>query len=163
MSDAAEVRSRGVCLESFRIDASSRAWMYLVPATVAIFLGALGVCTAFVTHGVFAHTDWFAIFGSAAMLAGLALAALVVLPVITHDEYVAALEGGLLWKLADEEHFLPWDEMQHVKWDVTQAAIVIARREGEPIAIARKFGRMSADLVAPRLEDIRRKASFNLV
>ena len=163
MSEASDVRSRGACLESFRIDASGRAWVFLVPATIAIFLGALGVCTAFVTHGVFAQTDWFAIVGSASMLAGLALAALVAWPIVTHDEYLAALEGGLLWKLEGEERFMAWGEIAVVTWDSQEKAIVLALREGEPITIARKFGRMSADLVAPKLEDFRRKSSFHLI
>jgi hypothetical protein len=152
-----------VCLESFRIDASSRVWVFLVPSAIAIFMGSLGVCTAFVTHGVFSHTDWFAIVGAASMLAGLGLAVFVVGPVITHDEYVAALEGGLLWKLAGEEGFIAWDEIAAVKWDAKLAAIVIARREGEPMAIAREFGRMKAELVAPLLDEMRRKAEFHLL
>jgi hypothetical protein len=97
------------------------------------------------------------------MLAGLGLAVFVVVPVITHDEYLAALEGGLLWKLSGEERFIAWGEIGGVKWDAQQGAIVVAMREGEPIAIVRRFGRMSAELVAPRLDDIRRKAGFHLL
>ena len=165
MSDASDVRSRGACLESFRIDASSRAWVYLVPATIAVTLGALGICTTFVSHGVLSRSNAFAIAGSASMLAGLSLAVLVAWPVITHDDYVAALEGGLLWKLANEERFVPWDEIAQVAWDAQRAAIVITLRKeaAAAITIARSFGRMPADRVAPKLEDLRRKASFHLI
>ena len=163
MTDGSDVRSRGVCLESFRIDASSHAWVFLVPATIAMAAGALGVCTAFVSHGVFSRTDWFAITGAASMLAGLILAVFVALPVILQDEYLAALEGGILWKLAGEEGFIPWGDIASVKWDAAGKAIVIARREGEPFSIARNFGRISAEALAPRLDDMRRKAGFHLL
>ena len=165
MSDATDIRARGACLESFRIDASSRAWVYLGPATVAMTLGALGVCTAFVSHGVFSRTNAFAIAGAASMLAGLMLSVLVAWPLIAHDEYIAALEGGLLSKLEGEERFVPWGDIAFVKWDGEKGAILIMLRGDDvvPIEIVRAFGRMPADHVAPKLEDFRRKASFSLL
>jgi hypothetical protein len=155
--------ARGACLELFRIDFSSRAWMFLGPATAMIMAGAMGICTVFVTHGPLAGTDWYAIVGSACMLAGLALAVVVSIPMFTHDEYLAALEGGILWRLEREEGFLPWADVREVSWDTEHAAVLIARRDGEPIQVVRKFGRTTADQVAVRLEDFRRKASFNLI
>jgi hypothetical protein len=147
----------------FRIDASSRAWMFLGPAAVMITSGAMGICTVFVTHGPFAGTDWYAIVGSACMLAGLALAVIVSIPMFTHDEYVAALEAGILWKLAKQEGFIPWDEVLGVQWEAARETIVIALRDGEPLEVSRQFGRAAADQVAARLDDFRRKASFNLI
>jgi hypothetical protein len=147
----------------FRIDASPRAWMFLGPAAVMITCGAMGICTVFVTHGPFAGTDWYAIVGSACMLSGLALAVVVSIPMFTHDEYVAALEAGILWKLAKEEGFIPWDDVLGVKWEAARQAVVVARRDGAALEVRREFGRVAADQVAVRLDDLRRKASFNLI
>ena len=164
MPDAASpAASRGSCLELFRIDVSSHAWMFLGPAAVMILAGAMGVCTAFVTHGPFARTDWYAIVGSACMLAGLALAVVVTIPMFTHDEYVAALEGGILWKLGKAEGFIPWEDVLGVKWDAARTTVVITRRDEGPLEITRPFGRTTPDQAAVRLDDYRRKASFNLI
>ena len=76
---------------------TSRVWPFLVPATLLMSLGALGVCMAFVTHGPFApYASPITLGGASCMLAGLVLGVLVARPVLTHDEYVAALETGLL-------------------------------------------------------------------
>ena len=63
------------------------------------------------------------------MLAGLLLTLMVVKPVLSHDEYVAALEGGLLWKLESEEKFLAWDDIADVKWVTERAALVVRVRD----------------------------------
>jgi hypothetical protein len=161
--DATAAASRGACLELFRVDASPRAWMFLGPAAVMIMAGAMGVCTVFVSHGPFARSDWYAIVGAACMLAGLLLAIVVSVPMFTHDEYLAALEGGILWRLDREEGFYAWPEVRSVTWDATRGAVVVSRAEGTPIEVTRPFGRATGDVVAARLEDFRRKASFNLI
>jgi hypothetical protein len=76
---------------------------------------------------------------------------------------VAALEAGILWKLAKEEGFIPWDDVLGVKWEAARQAVVVARRDGAALEVRREFGRVAADQVAVRLDDLRRKASFNLI
>ena len=154
-------RARGACLESYRINMTSRVWPYLVPATIFISLGALGVCMAFVTHGPLQpYANVITLVGAAFMLAGLLLTLVVVRPVLSHDEYVAALERGLLWKLDGEERFLAWDDIADVKWETERAAMVVRLREGDPVIIVRVFGRAPGDQVVARLDDVRRKATF---
>jgi hypothetical protein len=139
-------------------------WPFLVPATVLISLGALGVCMAFVTHGPFApYAGTITLAGSACMLAGLALGVLVARPVLTHDEYVAALETGLLLKLDKEESFVSWGEIEDVRWDPARTGVVIRMRGGEPIVIAKPFGTAKGDAVAKKLDEVRRKAGFHLL
>jgi hypothetical protein len=36
-------------------------------------------------------------------------------------------------------------------------------REGEPLLVAKPFGRTTGDLVAAKLDDVRRKADFQLL
>ena len=156
--------ARGACLDSYRINLTARIWPFLVPAALFISLGALGVCMAFVTHGPLEpHASAITLAGGACMLAGLLLTLFVAKPVLSHDEYVAALEGGVLCKLDGEESFLAWPSIADVRWDAARAAVVIRLREGEPVVIARAFGRAPGDQVAARLDDVRRKAGFRLI
>jgi hypothetical protein len=155
---------RGSCLDLYRIDVSSRIWPFLIPAAFLVTVGAMGVCTAFVTHGPLAErSDVISLVGAACMLAGLLLAILVVRPILTHDEYVAALEAGVMWRVAGEEGFLAWPEIEEVRWEGERATLVVRPREGVGIEFTRPFGRATGDEVAARLNDLRRKASFQLL
>jgi hypothetical protein len=157
-------QDRGGCVASYRIDMTARVWPFLVPATLLISLGALGVCMAFVTHGPFhPYATTITLAGASCMLAGLILAIFVARPVLTHDEYVAALETGLLLKLDGEEKFLEWSAIAGVRWDVELAGVLVRMREGEPLLVAKPFGRASGGEVAAKLDDVRRKAEFNLL
>jgi hypothetical protein len=143
---------------------TSRVWPFLVPATLLISLGALGVCMAFVTHGPFApYAAPITLGGASCMLAGLILGVLVARPVLTHDEYVAALQTGLLLKVDKEEKFFAWSEVEDVRWDLARAAVVIRMREAEPVILAKPFGTATGDAVAAKLDDVRRKAVFHLL
>ena len=160
----ARPESRGACVASYRINMTSRVWPFLVPAAILISLGALGVCMAFVTHGPFhPYASAITLGGASCMLAGLILTLFIARPVLAHDEYVAALETGLLLKLDGEEKFLAWTAIAGVRWDEERAGVVIRMREGEPLLVARVFGTVKGDVVAAKLDDVRRKADFKLL
>ena len=162
MSEAGE--ERGACLASYRINMTSRVWPFLVPAALLISLGALGVCMAFVTHGPFApYASTITIGGAASILAGLVLTIFVARPVLTHDEYLAALETGLLVKVDEGERFFAWGAIEAVRWEAARAGVVIRMREGEPIVVAKPFGTAKGEDVAAKLEDVRRKVDFRLL
>jgi hypothetical protein len=155
---------RGACLASYRIDMTSSVWPFLVPATVLISLGALGVCMAFVTHGPFApYAGTITVLGAASILAGLVLSIFVARPVLTHDEYIAALETGLLLKVDEAEKFFTWEEVEEVRWDAARAGVIIQMREGDTVVVAKPFGRAKGDEVATKLDEVRRKAAFRLL
>jgi hypothetical protein len=143
---------------------TARIWPFLVPATLLISLGALGVCMAFVTHGPFRpYANVITLSGASCMLAGLVLTIFVARPVLAHDEYVAALETGLLVKLEGDERFLEWSRIAGVRWDATVPAVVVSLREGEALLVSKPFGRATGPEVAQKLDDVRRKAEFNLL
>jgi hypothetical protein len=155
---------RGACIASFRIDMTAKVWPFLVPATLLVSLGALGVCMAFVTHGPFhPYAGAITLGGAAAILAGVVLAVIVARPVLTHDEYVAALEAGLLVMVEEQESFLAWGAIEQVRWDGERAAVVIGLREGDPVVLVKPFGTATGEEVAKKLEDVRRKAGFHLL
>jgi hypothetical protein len=155
---------RGACVASYRIEMAARIWPFLVPATILISLGALGVCMAFVTHGPFhPYASVITLLGASCMLAGLLLTLFVARPVLTHDEYAAALEKGLLLKLDGEERFVAWTEIAGVAWQAAESSLVVRMREGEPLVVAKSFTRATGLEVAQKLDDVRRKAEFNLL
>jgi hypothetical protein len=155
---------RGACVASFRINMTARVWPFIVPAAVLISVGALGVCMAFVTHGPLQpYASEITLGGAVCMLAGLLLTIFAARPVLTHDEYVAALETGLLCKLDGEETFLLWNAIAAVRWDAAASAVRIEMREGEPLVVAKPFGTATGDAVAAKLDDVRRKADFHLL
>ncbi len=97
------------------------------------------------------------------MLAGLILTLFAARPVLAHDEYVAALETGVLLKLDGNERFLAWTSIAGVRWDEERAGVLIRMREGEPLLVVRTFGTVTGDVVAAKLDDVRRKSDFKLL
>lgn len=143
---------------------TARIWPLLVPATISISLGALGVCMAFVTHGPFApYAGTITLVGGACILAGLILGSMVAKPVLTHDEYIAAMDRGLLLKVDQVEHFYVWANVEAVRWDAAAAGVVIRMREGGDVVVAKPFGSAKGVDVAAKLDDVRRKAGFDLL
>jgi hypothetical protein len=162
--DRRKTLERGICLVSYRIEMAARVWPFLVPATLLISLGALGVCMAFVTHGPLTpYAGMITLAGGACMLAGLILTLFVAKPVLTHDEYVAALEKGLLLKVDGAVTFLAWGGIASVKWDAVGPSVVIHLRDGDPVLVSREFATAKGNDVAVKLDELRRKAAFHLL
>lgn len=165
------VEGRGACLESYRVDVTGRAWPILVPAALLTSVGAVLICTSFIGHGVLMHRSELTFLGAFCMLTGLSLAVYCMRSLLGEDEYIAALEGGMLLHCRDADAFVPWDELASIRWDAALEAIVLERHEDEPIALARPFvggpsggaAGGSNDKLAARLDELRRKATFHLI
>ena len=82
---------------------------------------------------------------------------------LKQDEYVAALEAGLLVVLGPDEHFVPWPDLAGIHWRAEPGELAIEPREGEPIVIKKPFGMITGPDLAAHLEDLRRKADFHLL
>jgi len=161
----------GECLESYRVDTTSRAWPILVPGAIMTTIGAVLICTSFVARGVLMHRSEITYLGVVCMAFGPLLATLGMRHLLTHDdEYLAVLERGMLVHVLGAEDFVPWSDLTHVAWDAARGAggaIVFERRDKDPLVVMRTFGRgsrgMTGDAVAARIDELRRKASFNLI
>ena len=154
---------RGGCLESYRVDVTGRAWPILVPATMLTSVGAFVVCTSFVVRGVLMHHPALTFFGAACMVMGPVLAVYGMRGLLTVDEYVAVLERGLLLHVAGDDLFVGWGEIARVRWEEAGKAIVIERREADDVRLLRPFARTTNAKLAARLDELRRKAVFNLI
>ena len=154
----------GDCLASYRVDVTGRAWPILVPASILTTIGGVLVCTAFVAQGVLMHQAELTYAGAVCMVFGPLLGAFGMRHILTHDDdYVAVLERGALIHVGEVQEFLPWSELTRVAWDEAQAAIVFHRRDEAPIALPHRFAKTKTDALAASIDDVRRKAGFNLL
>lgn len=153
----------GDCLESYRVDTTSRAWPILVPGAIMTTIGAVLICTSFVARGVLMHREEITYLGVACMAFGPLLATLGMRHLLTHDdEYLAVLERGMLVHVSDAEDFVPWADLTHVTWDAARGAILFERRGADALVVMRTF-KLTGDALAARIDELRRKASFNLI
>ncbi|HEY2510874.1 MAG TPA: hypothetical protein VGI39_08460, partial [Polyangiaceae bacterium] len=130
--DPAAPVSRGAVLASYRIDTTTRVWPLMVPAGFLVTFGALGICTAFISRGPLAeHAEGFTLVGGASMVCGLLIAISGVRPILTHDEYLLAMERGLVYRHQKTERFLAWGETTSVVWDEQKAAVIVSHPEGD--------------------------------
>jgi hypothetical protein len=154
----------GACLESYRVDVTARAWPILVPAAILTTIGAVLICTAFVAQGVLQHRPELTFAGAACMAFGPLLAAYGMRHILAHDDdYLALLERGVLIHVGEAQEFVRWSELSRVRWDASTRAIVFERRDAQAIALARTFARLPADALAAHIDELRRKAGFNLL
>jgi hypothetical protein len=161
-SEADAARARGDLLGAWRVDVTSSAWPILIPATVLTGIGVLGVGAAFVSHGPFAHNETLTFIGSVSMVAGPLVAIIGMRQLLKHDEYIAAHAAGVLLVLDGTERFLPWRDLAGVHWRGAPGVLTIEQREGEAIVIEKPFGMIKGPDLAAKLEDLRRRAAFNL-
>jgi hypothetical protein len=164
VTDIPEPAAMGARLAAYRIDVSGRVWPFLVPATVFVSLGAVGVCSAFISHGrVAEHAEVLTLLGSACVLAGLALSVQGARPFFSQDEYLVVTDKGLFLKLDKRETFLVWEEITAVAWDAPAAALVIQRGAGPELRVTKPFVQEPGERVAAHVDDLRRKAAFRLL
>src|SRR3954451_6685533 len=87
---------RGGCLASYRVEVSSSAWAMLALAAILTTVGGAMVCTSFVSRGVLQHGTELTAIASACTVIGPLLAIIGMRGLLATDEYLAALENGLL-------------------------------------------------------------------
>lgn len=97
-------------------------------------------------------------------VAGGLLAILGLLRTMREDVYLALRTDGALWHRGGDEVFLPWGELERVRWDAEQAALVFERRDGDaPFQLGGRFADVEGPELARRLDDVRRKAIWGLL
>jgi len=154
----------GQRLAAYRIDVSGRVWPFLVPATVFVTAGAVGICSTFITHGPMAeHAEILTLVGAACVVAGLALSIQGARPFFSQDEYLVVTDRGLLLMLDQRETFLAWPEVAEVTWDAPAAALVIRTEGGGELRVTKPFVQEPGERVAAHVDDLRRKAVFRLL
>ena len=121
----------------------------------------------------FQAPPWLGICGAALMMAGLVIGFSGIALLMADDRYVAVVEGGLLVHLGAEEAFFAWDTLGVIRCEEDTLVLSVRAagtdRAGEPRRsmptpemLRFRFSRERLEEIVARLEDWRRKASWNL-
>lgn len=82
---------------------------------------------------------------------------------LTVETYLAVRADALVWQAATGPAIeLAWDALRAIGWDAARAAIVVERREGEPLVLTERFDGVAAPELARRLEQVRKRAALGL-
>lgn len=148
-------------LEFFRRDLGDTSKRILVPAGILVFVGAPGVCFGAAVKGNGALHLEIGIAGAIILLTGLGLGFIGMARLVRHDAYVAVVEKGLLLHLEHGDELHPWADVRAIT--ATDVGIAVALvDDAKHVEVVGHFGGLSHQALADRLEDWRRKSSFNL-
>jgi hypothetical protein len=78
------------------------------------------------------------------------------------DVFLSARTDGVTFDRNGKAQGLTWEEVEGVAFEAP-ASLVFRLREGEPLVISERWDGVATEDLANQLEDIRRKASFNLL
>ncbi|MGH7329436.1 MAG: hypothetical protein ACREJX_13905, partial [Polyangiaceae bacterium] len=96
------------------------------------------------------------------LLSGLFLGFFGMARLIGHDAYVAIVEDGIVLHLESGEVFHAWSDVRSITATDSGIRIALGDETAKSIDIAGSFGGLSHKALADRLDDWRRKSSFNL-
>jgi hypothetical protein len=86
----------------------------------------------------------------------------VMLPrLLSSDHWICARTDGLCLSLGPEEELFPWDDVKAI--EPAASGIVVKKADGTERVIERTFGGKTPAELAKTLDDVRRKASLNLL
>ena len=78
------------------------------------------------------------------------------------DAFLAAKSTGVTFERNQKSMDLAWEDLETIVFDPPRA-IVFRRRAGEPFVLHESWSDIATETLAKRLEDLRRKASFDLL
>lgn len=126
------MRSGPVTIDGDPIDAG--------PSALEVVLGVFGICCIF--------------SGGVSAMWGLRR-------VMEEESYLALRTDGAFYQAAGERSFVPWEEIEEVRWD--GAAVQFVRHDGSAWARAERYAGIDGAALAKRAAEIRRKALFGLI
>lgn len=78
------------------------------------------------------------------------------------EAFLAARTSGILYERNGRAITLPWDSLTKIEFQAP-STLVFHRRDEEPFTLPERYGTVSVEELAKRLEELRRKASFFLL
>jgi hypothetical protein len=148
-------------IEFYRLDLSRATRSILIPAAALITFGSGFLCVA--AARIVLHTDiprdTIGFFGGVCVLSGLVFGFGGMGKLLSREGFVGVTREGVHVRAESRDEFVPWDEVSSVRGD-TPVELVLRDERAVPLP----------DVTAPRgvvvrdrLEELRRKASFNLL
>ena len=148
-------------VEFYRRDLGSISRKILIPAAIMVFFGAPAVCFGLAVKGSNASHFAIGIPGVIILVGGLLLGFLGMARLVGEEAYVGVVKDGLVVRSKTAESFYAWSDLCAVKSEAS--ALLLTRTSDEnPIRIEGRFGGLSPNALAERLEDWRRKSGWQL-
>ncbi len=153
-----------VMLEFFRLDRSDVIVPTLTIAIALTMIGSLLVAAGFVVHRYgtsFEHL--LTTIGILSTAAGPTIVILRLRRVLTDESYVALRTDGVALHKGTVETLVRWEELTEVHFDEARKAVVLERGDQGEVLVTERFAGIDHAALAKRIDDLRRKASFNLL
>ncbi len=151
-------------LEFYRLDLSAATRAILVPAGFFIALGAPFVCVAAarIPIGVDVPRDLVGFLGAGSVLVGLVMGFGGMGRLLLHEGFVGVTLDGIHVRAERRDEFVPWSEVRAVRLaeDARTVELVL---DDERIVTLPHVSAAKGGAVDARLEELRRKASLNLL
>jgi hypothetical protein len=187
--DSRAPEQRAVILEHYRLDPGSSLGRTLVAGVLLVSLGGLtagssmvapmlggvraadglhraGEVTADgapVAHEIAYWQIGAVAIGVAFILLGLARTIFALRSRLAADGYLALRMDGAAFCAGDEHAFVPWEEVERVRWDAEKQAVCFELHDGSCWTRAERFAGATGEELAARASEIRRKALFGLL
>lgn len=85
---------------------------------------------------------------------------------LAEDLYLGVRKDALVLALGRqgaEPQDLPWEDLEHCAFDEARDILVLRRRDGTTVEIPHHFAGIATGVLAKRLDELRRKATFRLL
>lgn len=148
-------------IEFYRLDLSSATRSILIPSGLLIAAGSPFVCVAAarIPLGVDVPRDLVGFFGAGVVLFGLVMGFGGMGRLLVHDGFVGVTRDGIHVRAERRDEFVEWGDVREVRSSVP---IELVLTSGRVVSLPKVSATQGADVHA-RLEDLRRKASLNLL
>lgn len=83
--------------------------------------------------------------------------------ILRDDAYLAIRTDGVVFQASSRETLIAWSELARARWDEAQGGLVLERREGEALVVARRFAGIAGPALAEKVERARRRASMGML
>ena len=135
----------------------------LVAGPALLSLGGLVVAVSFATRAPHDVRAVAAVVGLALVAGGASLTLAGMFHLLRDDAYLAIRTDGVLFHSSSAETLVVWSELARARWDEARGELVLERRAGEPLVVARRFARIAGVALAEEVERARRRASMGML
>ena len=164
MGDEAKLDDRGEILEWYRLDESRRILGMLALGTLLLLLGSLIFAWGISGLGLALGTRLTVTVAGVLVTASGPICSLTLLTrLMKREAYLILYSQGYADRTTTAELWVPWDSLEAIAYHKERASIMLSNRNGEQSFMRARFSGVSLEVLARRLEEVRRKAVWNVL
>jgi hypothetical protein len=152
-----------VILDWYRADPWPRMRRVLIAGPALLSLGGLVVAVSFATRQPRDVRSAAVVLGLALVASGAGLTLGGMFRILRDDAYLAIRTDGVALRSASGEMLLAWADLSRVRWDDRRVELVLERKDGEPVVVARPFARIAGPELAGKIEQARRRELLGML